>query len=154
MTYFLGSKSLKELQGVHPQLVAVVKRAIELTKQDFAVHDGIRTEIEQAYMVRSGASKIMNSKHRIQKDGFGHAVDLVPYINGKMRWEWTPIYLIAEAVRTAAEELGVRLRWGGNWSELTGSKQPVHILVDDYVRLCRERGKPAFIDGPHYELIA
>ena len=37
----LGTKSLKELDGVHADLVAVVKRAIQLTVQDFSVHDGI-----------------------------------------------------------------------------------------------------------------
>jgi peptidoglycan L-alanyl-D-glutamate endopeptidase CwlK len=41
----------------------------------------------------------MNSRHLIRSDGFGHAVDLVPWINGKPRWEWKPIYHIAAAVR-------------------------------------------------------
>ena len=36
--FTLGSASLKELKGVHPDLVAVVKRAIELTVQDFSDH--------------------------------------------------------------------------------------------------------------------
>ena len=47
----LGARSLRELEGVHPDLVAVVKRAIELTSQDFSVHDGIRTMEEQREMV-------------------------------------------------------------------------------------------------------
>ena len=43
MSYSLGRNSLRELKGVHPDLVCVVKRAIEITKQAFTVHDGART---------------------------------------------------------------------------------------------------------------
>ena len=74
MAFALGAKSLAELAGVDPRLVAVVKRAIEISPQDFAVHDGLRTEAEQTALVRAGASQTMNSMHRKQADGFGHAV--------------------------------------------------------------------------------
>ena len=153
MPYALGEKSRKELDGVHPRLVAVVERAIEVTDQDFSVHDGLRTQAEQAVYVRRGVSRTMRSKHLPQPDGYGHAVDLVPYINGKLRWEWEPIYIIADAVRKAARELRVRVLWGGCWSELTDNLKPVHILVDDYVRLRKGIGKTAFVDGPHFEII-
>jgi peptidoglycan L-alanyl-D-glutamate endopeptidase CwlK len=140
MTFSLGRKSLAELQGVHPDMVAVVRRAIRLTTQDFAVHDGIRTIQEQREYVRRGASKTMNSKHLTQKDGYGHAVDLVPYINGQLRWEWRPIYAIAEAMRTAAGELGVVIHWGGfkGFARLTGTTG----------RIVTHTGW----DGPHFEL--
>ena len=39
MKYALGPKSLAKLDGVHPDLVKVVKRAIALTRQDFMVLD-------------------------------------------------------------------------------------------------------------------
>jgi peptidoglycan L-alanyl-D-glutamate endopeptidase CwlK len=81
MSFILGQRSLSELEGVHSDLVAVVKRAIEITPQDFSVHDGIRTIEQQKELVKSGASKTLNSRHIT-----GHAVDLVPYINGKLRW--------------------------------------------------------------------
>jgi peptidoglycan LD-endopeptidase CwlK len=152
--FTLGQRSLEELKGVHPRLVAVVKRALELTPQDFAVHDGLRTETEQAMLVHKGASWTMNSKHLKQADGYGHAVDLVPYINGKLRWEWPAIYPIAEAMREAATELGVRLRWGGHWAELTATAAPPSMLVRKYVDERRRAKQEARIDGPHYELIA
>lgn len=144
----LGDKSLKELNGVHPELVAVVKRAIELTIQDFSVHDGIRTLAEQQKLVQSGASQTLDSRHIT-----GHAVDLVPYINGKLRWEWEPIYKIADAVRMAAKELGTPIRWGGAWDvTLTDSDDAPEDLVLDYSARRRKAGKKAFIDGPHFEL--
>ena len=153
MPYVLGRRSKAELQDVHPDLVRVVERAILITSQDFSVHDGIRTEAEQRVLVQRGASRTMNSKHLPQEDGWGHAVDLVPYLNGKLRWEWRLIYPIAEAMRAAAEELGVRLRWGGHWGELTGMDDEPEALVRAYVDARRAKGKSAFIDGPHYELL-
>ncbi len=146
--YKLGAKSLKELKGVHPDLVAVVKRAIEYTVQDFSVHDGIRSIEDQRKLVERGASQTMKSRHIT-----GHAVDLVPYINGKLRWEWDPIYKIADAVRTAAEELGTPIRWGGAWDRLlTETDDRPEDMVADYAARRRSAGKKAFLDGPHFEL--
>jgi len=146
--YKLGQASKKELQGVHPDLVAVVQRAIELTVQDFAVHDGIRTLAEQKKLVASGASQTLDSRHIT-----GHAVDLVPYINGKLRWEWDPIYMIADAVRVAAQELGTPIRWGGAWDiDFTASSESPEDLVAQYVARRKAAGLRAFIDGPHFEL--
>jgi peptidoglycan LD-endopeptidase CwlK len=146
--FSLGPNSLKELQGVHPDLVAVVRRAIQLTVQDFAVHDGIRTPAEQQKLVAAGASQTMDSRHLT-----GHAVDLVPYVNGKLRWEWDPIYVIADAVRMAAREKGVTLRWGGAWDvDFTASQDSPEDLVAAYVARRKKQGLRAFIDGPHFEL--
>lgn len=156
MTYALGNKSRAELAGVHPQLVKVVERAIQLTAQDFGVHDGLRTEAEQREYVRRGVSKTMNSMHMRQPDGFGHAVDLVPWINGQLRWEWKPIFVIAEAVQRAANELDVDLVWGGVWDrnfrDLSPSPQGMEQAVNAYVARRRGMGKTAFIDGPHWQL--
>lgn len=156
MAYSLGGRSLAELEGVHPKLVDVVKRAIELTKQDFSVHDGLRTLAEQKEYVRRGVSKTMNSMHMKQPDGFGHAVDLVPYINGQLRWEWKPIFVIAAAVRFAAIEKNVALTWGGVWdrafNELPATPDEIEKAVNSYVARRRALGKTAFIDGPHWQL--
>lgn len=156
MTYQLGAKSLAELEGVHPSLVRVVKRAIEITDQDFSVHDGLRTLAEQREYVRRGVSKTMNSMHMKQPDGFGHAVDLVPYINGQLRWEWKPIFVTASAVHQAARELGVALTWGGVWDrpfvDLGESPAAMEQAVNAYVARRRGAGKTAFIDGPHWQL--
>jgi peptidoglycan L-alanyl-D-glutamate endopeptidase CwlK len=157
MTYALGKGSLTELIGVHPDLQKVVHRAIQITPQDFAVHDGLRTETEQRELVARGASQTMNSMHRKQGDGYGHAVDLVPYINGKLRWEWDPIYAIAAAVKQAARELGVAVRWGGCWQDMAtipgDSPAAMRKAVEEYGARRRAAGKKAFTDGPHFEAI-
>lgn len=159
MTYSLGRRSRQELEGVHPDIVRVVERAIEITEQDFTVFDGIRTAADQRKLYNRRASQRdgynRKSQHQKQASGFGEAVDLVPWINGKPVWDWDAIYKIAEAVVQAAVELGVPLRWGGCWgdvpvNELSGSPEN---WVAAYVKRKRSQGKRAFNDGPHWELM-
>lgn len=148
MTFEFGRKSRAELKGVHPDLVRVVERALELTTVDFAVHDGKRTIEEQKQLVAAGASQTMKSRHLT-----GHAVDLVPVINGKLRWEWPPIYQIARAMKEAAAEFGQSLRWGGVWDDrLEKLEEPLEDCVAGYVAARKALGKSAFLDGPHFEL--
>lgn len=109
----LSSRSLAKLEGVHPDLVRVVNRAIELSEVDFAVVEGLRTQARQKQLVQAGASQTMDSRHLT-----GHAVDLAPYIGGQIRWDWPPFYKIADAMKAAAKELGVSLNWGGDWTTL------------------------------------
>lgn len=149
MSYNLGTRSRAKLQGVKPELVRVVERAIGISAQDFGVHEGLRTiETQRAYMAR-GVTRTMNSRHLT-----GDAVDLVPWISGSFRWEWPPIYMIAAAMRAAAEIENVRLRWGGVWDralrELGSGPATIKQAVDEY---CRRHPGPDFIDGPHFELM-
>lgn len=110
MTYKLGTLSLSRLKGVHPDLVRVVKRAIEITDVDFTVLEGLRSLDRQKTLVASGASKTMNSRHLT-----GHAVDLAPVVDGKVSWDWPLYHRIAKAMKQAAKELGVPVEWGGDW---------------------------------------
>lgn len=151
--YQLGTKSKQRLQGVHPDLVKVVHRAIALTSQDFTVLEGVRSIETQREYVRKGASQTMDSRHLVGPQGFGRAVDLVPWAGGMPRWEWPLIYPIAEAMRQAAVELGIPIRWGGAWVGLNdlapgGAKR----AVDAYVARRKAAKQKAFLDGPHYEL--
>ena len=158
MVYKLGNGSLQELKGVHPYLVKVTKRAIKISKQDFSVHDGVRTEDEQRGYVDTGVSRTMDSTHLPQEDGHGHAVDLVPYINGKKRWEWEPIYEVTRAVRQAIAELeeedGISLpvRWGGCWQVINSTTVDPEELVAAYVAKRQRQNRKVFVDGPHFEL--
>lgn len=110
MSFALSQKSLDRLSGVHPDLVRVVKRAIELTDIDFAVLEGVRSKARQEQLVAAGASKTMNSRHIT-----GHAVDLGAIVGGSVRWDW-PLYAkVAAVVKKAAAELSVPIEWGGDW---------------------------------------
>ena len=121
MSFKLSEKSLQRLSGVHPDLQAVVKRAIEITAVDFVVIEGLRTKARQAYLLDAGKSRTMNSYHLT-----GHAVDIAPIIDGKVSWDWKYFHPLADAMKQAAEELNVKITWGGSWK--------------------------TFPDGPHFQI--
>ena len=117
--FIIGKRSTNNLAGVHPQLVAVVKRALELSQVDFTVIEGLRTKERQAELMKQGFTRTLNSRHII-----GEAVDIVP-----LPVDWNnpkPFGLVAEAMKKAAEELGVKITWGGDWK--------------------------SFVDLPHYQI--
>ena len=121
MPFTLSKRSRSRLEGVHPDLVAVVELAIIMTPIDFTVIEGRRTPERQRELYRAGATKTLNSRHLT-----GHAVDLAPLVKGQVRWDWPLFHQLAPAVKDAAQELGVRIDWGGDWHR--------------------------FPDGPHFEL--
>lgn len=111
MTYNLSKKSRDRLAGVHPDLVKVVERAIEITEIDFVVLEGVRSKTRQEQLVKAGASQTMMSRHLT-----GHAVDLGAYVAGSVRWDWPLYHKLAVAVKQAAAELQVPIEWGGDWT--------------------------------------
>lgn len=153
MPYALGAASRSRLAGVHPDLVRVVVRAIGIAAQDFTVFEGLRSlKTQRAYLAR-GVSRTLASKHLKQPDGFGHAVDLVPWVAGGPRWAWPPIYEIAAAMRTACAAEVVALTWGGVWdrplAELPSTVEGIRVAVGAY---CVRHAGPDFLDGPHFQL--
>ena len=120
MAFYLGRRSLSRLVGVHPDLVAVVKRAIKITVCDFTVLEGVRSLKRQKKLFEAGATKIMNSRHiPVPKtkggNGLGHAVDLGAYVDGTVRWDWPLYYQISYAMWAAAKTAHVTIRWVGDW---------------------------------------
>jgi peptidoglycan LD-endopeptidase CwlK len=125
VTFRLSPRSLSRLTGVHPALVAVVGRAIQITKVDFGVTEGLRTRARQKSLVAAGASQTMNSKHLV-----GRAVDLVAMVDGLPRWDWPLYYKIADAMKIAAAELETPIQWGGDWKSF---KDGPHFELKDEV---------------------
>lgn len=113
MSFTLSPRSLKNLDGVHEDLVKVVKRAIELTPQDFVVVEGLRTLAQERRNVARGSSQTLRSRHLT-----GHAVDLWACSGAKAFCDWKTAPVIAEAMKTAANELGIPIEWGGDWNTL------------------------------------
>lgn len=104
----LTARDRTRLAGVHPDLVAVVEAARR--QVPFIVVEGLRTRERQAQLVKSGASRTMDSRHLT-----GHAVDLAPTVAGEVRWDWPLFYPMAKAVMDAAQARGIALVWGGDW---------------------------------------
>lgn len=136
MTFALSKTSLARLDGVDPRLVAIVKRAIQISTVDFMVVEGVRTLARQRELYAQGRTKpgkivtwTLKSKHI---DGL--AVDLLP-----APYDWKDpkgFDAVNRAMMQAAGELGVGLRWGADWDR---DGKP------------REKGEG---DSPHWEISA
>ena len=108
MTFKLSNRSLGKLEGVYPDLVATVKRAIEITEVDFGVTAGVRDLETQKKLVQQGRSQTLKSRHLIQDDGYSWAVDLLAYDqDGDVCWEHNMYWKIGDAMITAAKEVGM-----------------------------------------------
>ena len=146
MTYRLGLRSMLRLRGVRPELVAVVERAIGLSDIDFTVLEGLRTRARQAELVKSGASKTLNSRHLT-----GHAVDLAPLVGGKVSWHWPLFFELAPAMIEASKTLGVHVEWGGCWDKDLRELDP-HDIAGEVLGYGSRHAGPDFLDGPHFQL--
>ena len=122
MSFSLSAKSKEKLEGVDIRLVRLVEQAIKETTVDFAVTEGLRTPERQQQLVNDGFSQTMKSKHLT-----GHAVDLVAIVGGKVSWDKQHYPAIAQAMKKAAADQKVNIRWGGDFK--------------------------SFFDGPHFELV-
>jgi len=147
--FYLSKRSLGNLEGVNEGLVEVVHRAIELTEVDFAVIDGVRSLAKQKEYVASGASWTMKSKHIT-----GDAVDLMAYHRKRACWELDFYDEIADAMREAALEVGVGIRWGACWNipDICDWKGTTEEAVQCYIVEKVAQGKRPKIDAPHFEL--
>lgn len=126
MAIILSQKSLTKLEGAHPDLVKVIKRAAALSPIDFTVLEVLRTPARQRELVAKGASKTMKSRHLPGADGKSRAVDIAPMDGGQISWAWPMYHRLAPIIEQAAKEVGVPIEWGGRWR--------------------------TFKDGPHWQL--
>ena len=154
MAFRLSDRSLAKLENVNEGMANVVKKAIELTKIDFGVIYGVRTLDEQKKLYDAVKSQTMNSKHLIQDDGTCHAVDLMAYVEGSASWELNLYDDLADAMKWAATEEGVPIRWGAAWhiDDICTWDGTMEEAMMAYIDLRRSQGRRPFIDGPHFEL--
>ncbi|EMR0588741.1 M15 family metallopeptidase [Citrobacter freundii] len=124
-----SQRSENNLKGVKPALVNVIRRALELTPVDFIVIEGLRTQARQKEMVATGKSQTMNSRHLT-----GNAVDIIPV---NTTWKIEEFKPLLKAVKQAADEQGLKLRFGINW------KNDPSLPIET-----------RFIDAPHIEIPA
>jgi peptidoglycan L-alanyl-D-glutamate endopeptidase CwlK len=113
--YTLGPRSKQRLKGVHPDLVKVVERAIEISTIDFTVLEGVRTPERQKALLEAGASQTLNSRHIT-----GHAVDLGAWVDNQVDWSWPLYHKIAAAMKESAKQVDVPIEWGGDWKMKDG----------------------------------
>lgn len=151
MTFKLSRRSRDNLIGVDPELVAVVERAIQITTVDFAVTEGVRTAARQRELFLKGASQIAEGGSHVK----GEAVDLVAFLGGRISWELNLYDEVADAMKQAAIEQGVALRWGAAWNvpDIRKWDGTMEAAMNYYIDTRRKEGKRPFIDAPHFEMV-
>ena len=120
--FVFSGRSLRNMEGIHPDLRNVAIRALQLTEIDFVVTEGLRNAKRQRQLVNAGASQTMASSHLI-----GYAIDVAALLDGRVSWDWPLYHKIADAFKRAADELGVAIVWGGDW---TGFPDGPHFQLD------------------------
>jgi peptidoglycan L-alanyl-D-glutamate endopeptidase CwlK len=115
MNFTLSKRSLNNLKGVHPDLIAVAKKALTLTEVDFGITEGLRSVERQKELLKAGKTETLNSRHLT-----GHAIDVVAYVNNAVSWELELYEKIAQAMQEASQKLGIPVEWGGKWKSKDG----------------------------------
>ena len=124
-----GTLSTRNLNGVHPKLVELMQKAIIDSPVDFTILSGIRTMAEQRALYAKGRTTpgdivtmrdgiTEKSNHQVKADGYGHAVDIAPYVNGHIDEDNKSDTLkeIAYHIKQTANVMGIKIIWGGDWT--------------------------------------
>ena len=125
-----SKKSLKQLETCHANLRKVFVEVIKTV--DCSILEGHRGKDKQNTLYKEGKTKVKypNGRHN---EFLSRAVDVVPY---PIDWDDRErFHLFAGFVLGIANQMGIKLRWGGDWN--------INWFVDDN----------KFDDLPHFELI-
>lgn len=160
MTYVWGTTSNQRIAELEPPMQKVLNRYIQIARHDSTIVEGRRSD-EQCYInfgkgrtasqclagdcparyAQPGLAKVTWLGHALSSNHRGgKAVDLYPYpvslVLGRPDKEWLPLFKdIAEDMKKAAANVGVKIRWGADW---------------DQDGKAHEKGET---DNPHFELV-
>lgn len=120
MSFHFGKGSLRNREGAHPDLIRLSDWVIERSSHDLTIlgGGGLRTLAQAQENVARGTG-ILNSLHRKQSDGYGHALDLVLYKNGRATWDqkYASAYReTADLVGRGSAYLSIPIRQGCDWN--------------------------------------
>ena len=112
--FSLSQRSIQNLSGINMDLRRIVDRAIQITKIDFGIPEtgGWRDSEMQNWLFKSGKS-MCDGYEKLSNHQKGEAVDFFAYVDGKASWEPEHLAQVACAFLQAANELGIKLKWGG-----------------------------------------
>jgi hypothetical protein len=117
MAFSFATRSRSELSGVHPALKDVMQRALLLSPVDFAIARGRRSSGNPTTPLPQ-----MPGNPVVSRLASGHAASIVAFAQGQYRLDPVLTLDVADAVRRAAKQSDVALRWGGapaiaNWTD-------------------------------------
>lgn len=127
MTWAYSQRSLTRLNSCHPDLIVLMMEALADPECpcDITILEGYRDEERQNLMVAEGRSQLPWPKSRHNQFP-SWAVDIAPYVDGAVSWDWEHYEPLAAHVKTVWQRLKMddkvtnlyELEWGGDWSTL------------------------------------
>lgn len=143
----LSERSLRNLRGVHEDLVDCVKLAHDMCSYDFTVVEGLRTlETQKAYLAK-GATSTLRSYHIL-----GRAVDLMLFKGNTILEDITMYAHVADCMDASAEDLGIEITWGAVWDKRMSDYDDANKEFKEYIAQRRYKGKRPFVDAVHFQL--
>jgi len=107
-------KSQDRLNTCHPLLQELFREVVK--DDDCSIFEGHRNRRRQNEFFRQGKSRVKwpDGKHNVMPS---MAVDAGPWLEKKgIPWDKPKqFYFFAGKVRAKARELGIQVRWGGDW---------------------------------------
>jgi len=135
MGYAFSNRSLERLRTCHQDLILLMTEALMDPECpcDFTVLEGHRDQATQDRLHDEGKSQLMWPRSR-HNQWPSMAVDVAPYINGKLSWDWADYHPLADHIRVTWNRLQqdgrttgqYKYTWGGTWQ--------------------------SFPDGPHHQI--
>ena len=116
--YRLGNTSRERLETCDPRLQLVIRGALATGLIDMSVTEGVRSEQKQNEYYAAGKSRLKwpRGKHNVTSpDQKSTAVDVAPYVNGKLSYDQRHCCFMAGIIMGVAQSIGFKIRWGGNW---------------------------------------
>lgn len=104
--------SMNRLETCHEDIQKVFLHVI--SHYNCTIVQGHRDKKTQNKYYTEGKSKLQwpNSKHNTKPS---RAVDVAPYIDGKISWNKEQCYAFGGFVLGVAAMMGIKLRWGADW---------------------------------------
>jgi peptidoglycan L-alanyl-D-glutamate endopeptidase CwlK len=127
--FSFSDKSKANMCCVDERLIRVAHRAIQISKIDVGIPNtgGIRSAKAQNKLFKEGKSKA-DGYEKISKHQEGKALDVYAWVNGSASWEKEYLAQVACAFLQAANELQIKIQWGGLWKSF--EDMPHFELVD------------------------
>lgn len=127
----MDERSVRNLTGVHADLVRLAREAQHGVPHRFVIIEGLRDLRTQETYVQTGASQTMNSRHLT-----GHAFDFAVWDeNNKYTEDFRYYAAVAKHIKATAKRMGIPITWGGDWRtrdgyhiQLTWKDYPLHAV--------------------------
>jgi hypothetical protein len=151
MTFTFSKSSLSKLERVDPRLQLLANEVLKISPIDFAITSGYRTTEEQQKLYKQSKSKLdgitKKSKHQANEYGLSEAIDICPYINGKLDYTATDdLFFIIGLFYAKAKELQERYEMSKGNKGLDFKLRLGALWDSNSIK------RNSFVDGYHIEI--